>query len=179
MSTRYSAAEAISFSMSGGLEGGEDQPTANRGQAPLSNRTEKPGRSILAGAPVVNSACRLSGEVSDLSRRCPVPIDQLLAGQETRTMSKTVQIANETAEIIQRTVDQGLFPDPETAFAEAVRLLDELEDDHELRARLQVVLDEFARGKAIPWNEETKQHILREGREAHERGDLPDPDVCP
>jgi hypothetical protein len=129
--------------MSGELEGGEDQPTANRGQAPLSNRTEKPGRSILAGAPVVNSACRLTGEVSDLSRQCPVPIDLILSEQEKQAVSKTIQISEEDAAIVQAKVNLGLYPDTEAAIAEAIRLPDEHEGLLALRAKTQVGLEQL------------------------------------
>jgi antitoxin ParD1/3/4 len=95
------------------------------------------------------------------------------------TMSKMGQLSGETAEIVQRKVDQGLYADAESAVAEAVRLLDEYDREEALLAKFQVGIDELERGEGIPWNEEAKQRILREGRAAYERGDSPDPDVCP
>ncbi|HYP60991.1 MAG TPA: hypothetical protein VEQ36_11240 [Thermomicrobiales bacterium] len=94
-------------------------------------------------------------------------------------MSVTINVSEETAEMVQRKVDQGLYPDLETAWAEAARLLDEYDREEALLSKLQVGLDQLERGEGIPWNEETKQRILREGRAAYERGDIPDPDVCP
>lgn len=94
-------------------------------------------------------------------------------------MRVQVDVSQETAEIIQRKVDQGLYVDAGSAVAEAMRLLDEYDSDRDLRAKLQVAIDELERGEGIPWNDETKQRILREGRAAYERGDMPDPDVCP
>jgi len=94
-------------------------------------------------------------------------------------MSVTINVSEETAEMVQRKVDQELYPDLETAWAEAARLLDEYDREEALLSKLQVGLDQLERGEGIPWNEETKQRILREGRAAYERGDIPDPDVCP
>lgn len=94
-------------------------------------------------------------------------------------MSVTIKIAQETADLFQRKVDQGLYPDLETAYAEAARLLDEQDDLTALRAKLQVGLDQMQRGEVLLWNEETKQRIIREGEEAYERGDPVDPDVVP
>jgi antitoxin ParD1/3/4 len=95
-------------------------------------------------------------------------------------MNKTIQLSDETIEILQRKIDQGLYADAETAVAEAVRRLNDKDhDDEALLDKLQIGINELERGDGIPWNEETKQRILREGRAAYERGDLPDPDVCP
>ena len=91
-------------------------------------------------------------------------------------MSKLIEVSDETAAIIERKVQQGLFPDAESAIAEAIQYLD---DRRALDAKLQVGLDELERGLGIPWNEETKRRILRDGRAAYERGEAPDPDVSP
>ena len=94
-------------------------------------------------------------------------------------MSKTIEISEEVAAIVQQKVERGLYPDAGAAIAEAIRLLDEHDELVALRAKIQVGLDQAARGEVIPWNEETKLRIIREGREAYERGDPIDPDVCP
>ena len=94
-------------------------------------------------------------------------------------MSKTVQLSGETAEIVQRKVDQGLYADAESAVAEAVRLLDEQDELLALRAKIQVGLDQVERGDLIPFNDETRRRIIQEGRAKYERGDPLNPDVCP
>ena len=94
-------------------------------------------------------------------------------------MSLTIEISEEDAALVQQKVEQGLYPDAAAALAEAIRLLDEHDELIALRARVQVGLDQMERGEVIPWNEETRQRIIREGREAYERGDPIDPDVYP
>lgn len=94
-------------------------------------------------------------------------------------MSVTVQISEETAEIIQRKVEQGLYADTETALAEAARLLDELDLDPNLVAQIQIGIDQAERGDVYPWNDETKQRIIREGSAKYERGDPIKRDVRP
>jgi putative addiction module CopG family antidote len=94
-------------------------------------------------------------------------------------MRKTIEISEDAAALVQQKVDQGLYPDASAAIAEALRLLDEHDELLALRSRIQVGLDQMERGETIPWNDETKQRIIREGREAYERGDPIDPDVCP
>ena len=94
-------------------------------------------------------------------------------------MTKLVPVSAEIAAIIERKVDQGLFENAESAVAEAVRRLDDGDEcDEALLAKLQIGIDELERGEGMPWNDETKQRIVREGRAAYERGDLPNPDVC-
>lgn len=94
-------------------------------------------------------------------------------------MTKLVPVSAEIAAIIERKVDQGLFENAESVVAEAVRRLDDGDEcDEALLAKLQIGIDELERGEGMPWNDETKQRIVREGRAAYERGDLPNPDVC-
>jgi hypothetical protein len=69
---------------------------------------------MLARAPVVNSACRLTSEVSE-----------------------------EDAAIVQAKVNLGLYPDTEAAIAEAIRLPDEHEGLLALRAKTQVGLEQL------------------------------------
>ena len=94
-------------------------------------------------------------------------------------MNRTIEISEEDAALVQQKVEQGLYPDAAAVIAEAIRLLDQHDELLALRAKIQVGLDQMERGEVIPWNEETKQRIIQEGREAYERGDPIDPDVCP
>jgi hypothetical protein len=61
-----------------------------------------------------------------------------------------------------------------------MRLLDERESQLDaLRAKLQIGLDELARGEGIEWTPDLMQRLSLEADEMHRRGEQPDPDVCP
>ena len=94
-------------------------------------------------------------------------------------MSRTVQISDETAAKFQGKVDRGLYPDLETAFAEAARLLDELEYNRSLQAKIQMGLDEIERGEVVPWTRELSRQLLEEAMELHRLGVRPDSDEWP
>jgi hypothetical protein len=98
-----------------------------------------------------------------------------VAGDEA--MNKMVPVSEETAAIIQRKVDQGLYPDLETAFAEAARLLDEYDYGQQLRAELQIGIDEVDRGDVIEWTPDLNRQLLEEARDLYRRGVDPDKDV--
>ena len=51
------------------------------------------------------------------------------------------------------------WPDAGAAIAEAIRLIDEHDELVALRAKIQVGLDQAARGEVVPFNEETRQRI--------------------
>jgi Arc/MetJ-type ribon-helix-helix transcriptional regulator len=94
-------------------------------------------------------------------------------------MGKYVTVTEETAEIIQRKVDQGLYADVETAFAEAARLLDEYDYVQELREMLREAEEEIDRGEAIPWTRELNEQIFERAKEMHRRGIKPNSDALP
>lgn len=91
-------------------------------------------------------------------------------------MNKTVQLSEQTAEIVQRKVDQGLYQDAESAVAEAVRLLDEYDYERYLAAQLQIGVDEADRGEVLEWTPELNHQLFEEAMEMHRRGVRPDPD---
>jgi Arc/MetJ-type ribon-helix-helix transcriptional regulator len=91
--------------------------------------------------------------------------DLVISGQEMITMSKMVRVSDETAEIIQRTIDQGLYTDAESVVAEAMRLFREFEDDGELRAQLQVGIDQIARGEVLEWTPELNDRLFAQAME--------------
>jgi len=86
-------------------------------------------------------------------------------------VSETVEIPEDVAAVVQQKVEQGLYPDSGAAIAEAIRLIDEHDELVALRAKIQVGLDQAARGEVVPFNEETRQRIIREGHAKYERGD--------
>ena len=75
-------------------------------------------------------------------------------------MGKMVTVSDETAEIIQRQVDLGLYPDAASAVAEAMRLLEEHEDERDLRAKLQIGIDQIARGDVVEWTPELNDRLF-------------------
>ena len=61
-----------------------------------------------------------------------------------------------------------------------MRLLDE--HDHrlrQLRAKLQIGIDELDRGEGVEWTPALMDQLSREADEMYRRGEKPDPDVCP
>jgi Arc/MetJ-type ribon-helix-helix transcriptional regulator len=90
-------------------------------------------------------------------------------------MSTTVEIPEEVAAQVRDLVESGAYPDTDTAF----RILREQRLRSDLWSELEEADREIENGHGVEWNEETRQRIIREGRAAYERGDLPDPDVCP
>jgi hypothetical protein len=94
-------------------------------------------------------------------------------------MSVTIKVSEETAEMVQRKVDQGLYPDLETAWAEAARLLDEQDYVRDLREKLREAQEEIERGEYVLWTPELSKQILEEAKELYRLGIRPDPDVCP
>lgn len=94
-------------------------------------------------------------------------------------MSKLIRVSDETADLVQRVVDQGRYADVETAWADAARLLDEQDYNRELQEMLQEAIDEIERGEGIPWTPELSKQIFEEAMELYRLGIRPDPDVCP
>jgi putative addiction module CopG family antidote len=94
-------------------------------------------------------------------------------------MSVRIEVPEEIATQVRDLVESGQYPDAETAVREAFRLLREHQLRQELRARLAEAEAEIERGELLEWNEETRQRIIRDGQARYERGEKPNPDVCP
>ena len=94
-------------------------------------------------------------------------------------MSVSIKVSDETAKIIQGKVEQGLYPDLETAFAVAARLLDEQDYARDLRKKLREADEEIERGEYVVWTPELSKQIVEEAKELYRLGIRPDPDVCP
>ena len=91
----------------------------------------------------------------------------------------TIQLPPDVAASIQQKVESGHFPDAAEVVREAMRLLDEEERRlDELRAKLQVGLDQLDRGEGDEWTPELRERLRREALEMHRRGEQPDPDIC-
>jgi antitoxin ParD1/3/4 len=92
----------------------------------------------------------------------------------------TIQIPPDVEARIRRKVETGEFPDPGEVVREAMRLLDEQERQlQELRAKLQVGLDQLDRGEGVAYTPELMAKIRRDVAERYGRGEQPNPDVCP
>ncbi len=91
-----------------------------------------------------------------------------------------IRLSPDVEASIRENVERGRFPDADEVVREALRLLDERESQLEaLRARLQIGLDELARGEGIEWTPSLMEELSRETDEMLRRGEHPDPDVCP
>lgn len=78
--------------------------------------------------------------------------------------------------IVQKKVDEGLYPSPAAALEAAVQLLDE--HDQQLR-QLRAAIAKGQEGEAILWSPELMDELSREAEEMRQRGHRPNPDVCP
>jgi antitoxin ParD1/3/4 len=91
-----------------------------------------------------------------------------------------IQIPPDVEARIRQKVETGEFPDVGEVVREAMRLLDEQERQlQELRAKLQVGLDQLDRGEGVAYTPELMAKIRQDVRERYRRGEQPDPDVCP
>ncbi|MEA2585962.1 MAG: antitoxin ParD1/3/4 [Thermomicrobiales bacterium] len=90
-----------------------------------------------------------------------------------------VRLDTELEAVIQQKVATGLYPDSDEVVRQALRLLDEHDRIEQLRARLDVGLEQVARGKTMPFTPELVEHMKRDARHMAEAGLKPNPDVCP
>jgi antitoxin ParD1/3/4 len=91
-----------------------------------------------------------------------------------------IQLPPDLEARIQQKVAAGFFSDADEVVREAMRLLDAQERQlDELRAKLQVGLDQLARGERIVYTPSLMDEIMRDVEERFRRGERPNPDVCP
>lgn len=92
----------------------------------------------------------------------------------------SVTLNADTEEIIRRLVADGRYPDADALVQDALQLLESRQQQiNELRAKIQVGIDELERGEFVEVKDEFWDEIDREVDEMLLRGDIPDPDVCP
>lgn len=90
------------------------------------------------------------------------------------------QLTPQHEALIERIIVSGRYTDPDEIITEALGQLEARERNlSELRAKLQVGLDELDRGESFELTDELWDEIERESEEAYLRGEKPDPDVCP
>jgi antitoxin ParD1/3/4 len=92
----------------------------------------------------------------------------------------TVSVTPQVADQIRRLVESGLYPDADAVIRDALRLLEEHRSQiEELRAKLQIGIDEADRGEADEWTPALSERLFREAQEMYLHGEKPDPDVLP
>jgi antitoxin ParD1/3/4 len=92
----------------------------------------------------------------------------------------SVQLTPETEALIREKVASGRYATGEELVETALRLLDERDRQiQQLRAKLQIGLDQIERGETVQFTPELLDEIEREAEEQFRRGEQPDPDVCP
>jgi putative addiction module CopG family antidote len=95
-------------------------------------------------------------------------------------MAMSITFPPDLEATVQRLVESGRYDDSEAVLREAVRLLEEIERKRdELRAKLQIGIDEANRGELIEWTPELRQQIRESAHRRAAAGDRPHPDVCP
>jgi len=72
----------------------------------------------------------------------------------------------------------GQYKDASQVIDQALRLLEEHERRQQLRAKIQVGLDQIDRGEVVPVTPELWDEIDRQVDERFLRGDQPNPDAC-
>jgi antitoxin ParD1/3/4 len=91
----------------------------------------------------------------------------------------SVTLAPELADRIREKIAAGRYRTANEVVEEALQALDERERLEQLRAKLQVGIDQLDRGEGIPFTPELLDEIDREVDERLRRGEQPSPDVCP
>ena len=90
----------------------------------------------------------------------------------------TVQLPADLEASIKRKVAPGRFDDEVDVIREAMKALDANEHERFLRLRA-LVREGFESGEGVELTPELMDEIEREAEEAYQRGEQPDPDVCP
>jgi antitoxin ParD1/3/4 len=91
----------------------------------------------------------------------------------------SVTLTAELANRIQQKIAAGRYRTADEVVEEALQALDERERLEQLRAKLQVGIDQLDRGEGIPFTPELLDEIDREVDDRLRRGEQPSPDVCP
>lgn len=90
-----------------------------------------------------------------------------------------VSLTPQLETMVRERVASGRYNNASEVVREALRLLDDRERRQHLRSLLAVGLEEERRGELVAFTPGLMDTIEREAEAAYQRGDLPDPDVCP
>jgi antitoxin ParD1/3/4 len=102
-----------------------------------------------------------------------------MAARTEEGIPMTVDLSPQVAALIRQRLASGAYRTADEVIREALRVLDEQERLDELRAKLQVGLDQLERGEVVPFTPEWRADRLEVARRRAEAGDKPNPDVCP
>ncbi|MGI8475420.1 MAG: ribbon-helix-helix domain-containing protein [Thermomicrobiales bacterium] len=91
----------------------------------------------------------------------------------------TRRLTQRHEELVERIIAGGQYADADEVIDQALRLLDERQRSRELRAKLQIGVDQLHRGEGIPFTSEWSADRVRVVRERAAAGETPHPDVCP
>ena len=94
-------------------------------------------------------------------------------------MPMNVSLTPQFAAMMQERVASGRYNNASEVVQQALRLLDDTGRRQHLRSLLAVSLEQASRGELVDFTPELEERIEREADEAYQRGDQPDPDVCP
>jgi antitoxin ParD1/3/4 len=90
-----------------------------------------------------------------------------------------VSLTPQLEAMIRQRVESGRYNNASEVVREALRLLEEQERVQHLRSLLAVGLEQAHRGELVEFTPELFEDIDRRVEERFNRGDDPDPDVCP
>lgn len=91
----------------------------------------------------------------------------------------SVTLTPQLEAMIQERVDSGRYTDASEVVRDALRHLEEHERSENLNALLAVGLEQAQRGETVAFTPELFEGIDRRVEEMFQRGEEPDPDVCP
>lgn len=90
-----------------------------------------------------------------------------------------VSLTPQLETMIRQRVESGRYQNASEVVREALRLLEANERVEHLRAVLAVGLEQERRGELVSFTPEREEEIDRRAEERFQRGELPNPKVCP
>lgn len=90
-----------------------------------------------------------------------------------------VSLTPQLEAMIRQRVESGSYNNASEVVREALRLLDERDRVQHLRSLLDVGLEDERRGDLVEYTPEWIEDLHRRVEERFQRGEEPDPDVCP
>jgi antitoxin ParD1/3/4 len=94
-------------------------------------------------------------------------------------MPMNVSLTPQLEAMIRQRVASGRYNNASEVVRESLWLLDDHERRQHLCSLLAVGLEQARQGELVVFTPEVEERIEREAEEAYQRGESPDPDVCP
>ena len=118
-----------------------------------------------------------------MRRRCRLEFADLTLFERLTTEwvgAMAIKLPPDIEATIQEQVERGRYTGVEEVVREALRLLTEYESRlDEIRAKVQIGVDEADRGEIDDWTPELRDRLRQEADLAYRHEGLPDPDVAP